>query len=225
MVPVPAGCFEMGCVVNKADCWDAEKPARRVCIEAFEMGVFEVTQDQWSAVMGGNPSKFMEGGGQLPVEQVSWDDAMEFIRRLNALTGRRYRLPTEAEWEYAARSGGREETHAGGENLDELGWYDKNSSGRTHPVGQKNPNGLGLYDMSGNVWEWMADDWHDNYEGAPTDSSAWVDKPRAGFRVIRGGGWNNDARSCRSTTRGNFAPGGRYFGIGFRLSRSLALGS
>lgn len=223
MVSVPAGCFGMGCVENP-ECWDNEKPVRRVCLEEHEMGVFEVTQDQWIAVMGSNPSYFKEGGGQLPVEQVSWDEANEFIRRLNALTQKRYRLPTEAEWEYAARSGGREETYAGGENLDELGWYSKNSGSKTHPVGQKNPNGLGLHDMSGNVWEWVADDWHGGYQGAPTDGKAWVDDPRVAKRVIRGGCWGSIARYCWSAMRESLESSRSTQNIGFRLARSVAPG-
>jgi formylglycine-generating enzyme required for sulfatase activity len=151
-----------------------------------------------------------------------------FLEKLNKLEGRdgadRYRLPTEAEWEYAARSGGREETYAGGENLFELGWYRDNSGGRTRSVGQEiNPNGLGLYDMSGNVWEWVEDDWHKDYEDRPTDGSAWVNDPRAAARVVRGGSWNFGARFCRSAARRD-VPGYRNFDIGFRLARSVALG-
>jgi hypothetical protein len=225
VVRVPTGCFEMGCVFENPDCSDSEKPVRRVCLDAFEMGVFEVTQDQWAAVMGQNPSYLKGGGGRLPVETVSWEDAREFIRRLNALTGKQYRLPTEAEWEYAARSGGKMETYAGGENLFELGWFSQNSEWKTHPVGQKNPNGLGLYDMSGNVWEWVEDHWHSSYESedAPTDGSAWVNAPRA-KRVVRGGGWGSGPRNCRSATRKSSLTDDRGRGIGFRLARSVALG-
>ena len=229
MVAVPAGCFEMGCVGDSSDCTDYintdccndEKPVHRVCLEAFEMGVFEVTQDQWTAVMGDNYSFHKDGGGRLPVEQVRWDEAREFIRRLNALTGKQYRLPTEAEWEYAARSGGREETYAGGENLNELGWYDENSKRKTHPVGQKKPNGLGLYDMTGNVWEWVEDDWHASYGGAPTDGSAWVNESRAVYRVLRGGGWHDDGHYCRLATRGSRAHDETNYDVGFRLARSV----
>jgi formylglycine-generating enzyme required for sulfatase activity len=224
MVPVTAGCFDMGCVGENPECTDAEKPVRPVCLEAFDMGVSEVTQDQWAAVMGRNPSYFKAGDGRLPVEQVSWYEAWEFIRRLNSLTGKQYRLPTEAEWEYAARSGGKMETYAGGENLEDLGWYGENSEKKTHPVKQKDPNGLWLYDMSGNVWEWVEDDWHKDYEDRPKDGSAWVNDPRAAYRVIRGGGWGFDARDCRSAARYGLAPDNRGGGIGFRLARSVALG-
>jgi formylglycine-generating enzyme required for sulfatase activity len=155
---------------------------------------------------------------------VSWNGVQTFIRKLNALTGEQYRLPTEAEWEYAARSGGRNQTYAGGENLDDLGWHTANSEGRSHPVGQKKPNGLGLYDMSGNVWEWVADDWHGYHKGAPEDGRAWVDTPRGAYRVIRGGGWDDTAWYCRSTTRYSFPPRVRHDYLGFRLARSVALG-
>jgi formylglycine-generating enzyme required for sulfatase activity len=224
MVLIPAGCFKMGCWNDSSGCSGDEKPARRVCLEAFEIGRYEVTQDQWVAVMGGNPSyfKFKEEGGQHPVETVSWDDAREFIRRLNELTGKNYRLPTEAEWEYAARSGGKNQTYAGGEILDELGWYVNNSKSRTHyPVGRKKPNRLGLYDMSGNVKEWVEDDYHPTYEGAPTDGRAWVEDPRAPDRVVRGGSFMNIERASRSTERLLAPPDFALFELGFRLSRSL----
>jgi formylglycine-generating enzyme required for sulfatase activity len=171
--------------------------------------------------MGGNLSHFAEDGSSQPVNEVSWNDAREFIRRLNELTGESYRLPSEAEWEYAARSGGLDQTYAGGEDLDELGWHMGNSGGRPHPVGQKKPNGLGIFDMSGNVREWVEDEWHDSYESAPSDSRAWVDDPRGTFRVVRGGSWKGIARYCRSAYRTSNEPGYRDFDLGFRLARSL----
>jgi formylglycine-generating enzyme required for sulfatase activity len=168
-----------------------------------------------------NPSHFKECGEACPVEDVVWEDAYSFIRRLNEMTGQTYRLPSEAEWEYAARDGGKEETYAGGEGLDELGWYIGNSNDRPHPVGQKNANGLGLYDMSGNVWEWLEDDWHENYQGAPTDGSAWVDDPRSTIRVNRGGGWHVGDGECRSTARSNYPHYSRGNALGFRLAKSI----
>lgn len=183
-VLIPAGNFMMG-----GNQHDHEQPIHRVTIrKPFYMQNTEVTQGQWRKVMGKNPSYFENCGDDCPVEQVSWDDVGQFVAKLNQMEEGEYRLPSEAEWDYAARSGGREETYAGGENIDELGWYSKNSKSTTHPVGQLDPNGLGLYDMSGNVWEWVEDDWHASYDGAPGDGRAWVDDPRGAGRVIRGGG-------------------------------------
>jgi len=136
-----------------------EKPSHKVCVNDFYLGIYEVTQGQWEKVMGNNPSSFKKGNN-YPVERVSWEDVQQFIHRLNSQTGRKYRLPTEAEWEYAARSGGKQEKYAGtnqeGE-LKEYAWFTANSDFQTHPVGQKRPNGLGIYDMIGNVSEWCAD--------------------------------------------------------------------
>jgi formylglycine-generating enzyme required for sulfatase activity len=155
--------------------------------------------------MGDNPSHFKACGDDCPVERVSWDDAQLFIKKLNQLTGKKYRLPTEAEWEYAARSGGRFERFAGGDNADALAWYGANSGRTTHPVGQKKPNGLGLYDMSGNVWQWVSDKWYD------TDA-------RTGTRVIRGGSWNDPPEDVQAALRGlHAASGTRSNRIGFRL--------
>jgi formylglycine-generating enzyme required for sulfatase activity len=187
---------------------DIEKP--------FYMGKYEVTQAQWRAAMGSNPSQFK--GDDLPVENVSWNDAKEFCRKLSQMTGREYRLPTEAEWEYACRAG---TTGAYAGDLDAMAWYDKNSGGKTHPVGQKQPNAFGLYDMHGNVWEWCEDDWHNSYNGAPNDGRAWVDiSARGSYRVFRGGGWNSYAVSCRSAYRNCWAPGDRGSRLGFRLLRT-----
>ena len=200
-----------------------EQPTREVTIKKpFYMQTTEVTQGQWKAVMGENPSYYKECGVYCPVEGVSWDDVKVFISKLNELSDGQYRLPSEAEWEYAARSGGKDQTYAGGENLDELGQYRNNSSRRTHPVEQKKSNDLGFYDMSGNVSELVEDDYHDSYNGAPTDGSAWVDDPRADFRVVRGGSSDSFADGCRSANRGSIDPA-RYRSsfLGFRLSRSI----
>jgi hypothetical protein len=169
--------------------------------KSFYIGKYEVTQAQWQAVMGNNPSKF--SGSNNPVEQVSWNDVQEFIKKLNAMTGRNYRLPTEAEWEYAANEGKRNSSYeySGSNTLSSVGWYGDNSGNTTHPVGQKSPNSLGLYDMSGNVWEWCQDCY---------DSSC-------SYRVIRGGSWYYDASNCRVAHRYGNAPSYRYGNLGFRL--------
>jgi formylglycine-generating enzyme required for sulfatase activity len=214
---VPGGTFEMG----DGYVWSDEKPVHKVTVPDFYIGKYPVTQRQYSAVMKENPSYFKKGN-DYPVERVSWDDAQAFIKKLNEKTGGEigFRLPSEAEWEYAARSGGKDEKYAGGDDLGKLGWYGGNSGGETHPVGEKQPNGLGIYDMSGNVWEVVEDDWRDDYTGAPTDGSAWVNSPRGLFRVLRGGSWLNYARSCRSVHRSLYSPVGWSKYAGFRLACS-----
>ena len=189
MVNLPGGTFSMGSPDNEAGHSNDESPQHRVTISGFAIGKYEVTQAQWKAVMGTNPSNF--NGDDLPVESVSWNDAKEFCRMLSQMTSKAYRLPTEAEWEYAARAGS-PGPYAG--ELDAIAWYGKNSGGKTHPVGQKKPNAFGLFDMHGNAWEWCEDVWHDNYNGAPTDGSAWLSGGESGRRVVRGGSWSvNDA--------------------------------
>ena len=157
---------------------------------------------------------------------VSWEDAQAYADWLNKKTGKEFRLPSEAEWEYACRAGTRTRFYTGDsdKDLDRAGWYWDNSGGQTHPVGEKAPNAWGLYDMHGNVYEWVEDDWHGSYDGAPDDGSAWVDNPRGSARVMRGGSWDFGALGCRSAGRGISAPGGRDVDVGFRLSRSVALG-
>ena len=215
-VLIPSGTFKMGSSNGESD----EKPIHSVTIsEAFYMGKYEVTQKEWKAVMGDNPSSFK--GDKLPVEQVSWNDIQEFIKKLNQKEGgTKYRLPTEAEWEYAARAGSNSKWSFG-DNESQLGdyaWYGSNSNSQTHPVGQKKPNKYGLYDVHGNVWEWVQD-WYDSnyYSSSPkTDSKG----PSSGsYRVLRGGGWNYNAVDARSADRGNSYPGSRYSDIGFRLVR------
>jgi formylglycine-generating enzyme required for sulfatase activity len=218
MVLVQGGTFTMGCTPEQgSDCYNDEKPAHRVTVSSFYIGKYEVTQAQWKIVMGNNPSKFT--GDNLPVEQVSWDDVQEFIRKLNARTGLRYRLPTEAEWEYAARGGNRSRgyKYSGSNNISAVAWYDGNSGNKTHPVGQKQPNELGLYDMSGNVWEWC-NDWKGDYSSyAQTNPTG----PSSGsFRMYRGGSWLSLARYARVPFRGNGAPGPKSSNLGFRLARS-----
>ena len=156
---------------------------------------------------------------------VTWYDAVNYAVWLSRLTGKRYRLPTEAEWEYAARAGTTTAFSFKGDTskLGEYGWYYDNSEDKTQPVGQRKPNAWGLYDMHGNVWEWVADDWHENYDKAPTDGRVWIDKPRGADRVLRGGSWSFGARDCRSAARRHYGPGYRLSALGFRLSRSVAL--
>ncbi|MEM6966504.1 MAG: SUMF1/EgtB/PvdO family nonheme iron enzyme, partial [Bacteroidota bacterium] len=209
MVDIPGGTFRMGNDYGEDD----EKPAHSVTVPAFKMQKYEVTQRLWEAVMGNNPSEFKDCE-RCPVGSVSWNDAQEFIRKLNALTGLKYRLPSESEWEYAAK-GGEEFKYAGSDDLSKVGWYDGNSDGKTHPVGELQPNQYGLYDMSGNVWEWCEDTWNWDYTDAPTDGSAWIgDGSR---RVFRSGSWRIDARYCRVSNRDFNSPDYRGNIVGFRL--------
>jgi formylglycine-generating enzyme required for sulfatase activity len=186
----------------------------------FYLGKYEVTQLQWKAVMGNKPSHFK--GRDNPVEQVSWDDAQEFIKQLNAKEGHnRYRLPTEAEWEYAARAG-TNSAYFFGDNaalLKQYAWYSDNSEETTHPVGQKQPNAWGLYDMHGNVWEWVQD-WYEEWYYSDSPGSDPKGPSFGSYRVLRGGGWHFDARLCRSADRFNYAPVNRNRSLGFRLALS-----
>jgi len=215
---VKGGCYQMGDTFGGGD--GDEKPVHEVCVDDFYIGKYEVTQGQWQRIMGSNPSHFSSCGDNCPVENVSWRDVQEFIRKLNNQSGKRYRLPTEAEWEYAARSGGKREKWSGtsdGSSLGDYAWYDANSGGQTHPVGQKRPNGLGLHDMSGNVWEWCQDWYGRNYY-----SSSGRDNPggpsSGSHRVIRGGSWNSDAADARAAFRNRYIPVIRDSFLGFRLA-------
>ncbi len=212
---IPAGEFTRG-----SNEFDDEKPMRRVKItNPFYLGNYPVTQREWNAVMGDNPSYFK--GDDLPVEQVSWKDVQEFIRKLNAKEGTdKYRLPSEAEWEYVCRAGTTTRYSFGDSdsNLGEYAWYKNNSGGKTHTVGQKKPNPWGLYDMHGNVLEWVQDI-HGNYSGIPTDGRAWEGSGVG--RGTRGGGWLGNARRCRSASRFNLGQGYRNRSLGFRLARSV----
>ena len=208
-VPIPAGSFEMGSNFGDSD----EKPVHQVYINRLWLGKFEVTQGQWEAVMGFNPSCFPKGA-DYPVEQVSWEDVQEFIRKMNSQTGLNCRLPTEAEWEYACRAGTAGERYG---VLFEIAWYRKNSYYETRPVGQKTPNSWGLHDMLGNVWE-LCQDWHDAnfYKISPSRNPQG---PSTGFfRVLRGGSWFNDEEYLRCAIRMNAAPSLRAFSLGFRLA-------
>ena len=212
---VAGGCYDMGCGAWTDSCDDDELPVHEVCVDGFWIGKYEVTQGQWQQIMGSNPSYF-ERGDNYPVEQVSWDDCKNFINTLNAQSGSTFRLPTEAEWEYAARSGGQEEKYAGGDDLDSLGWYGDNSGDKTHEAGTKAPNGLGIYDMSGNVWEWCSD-WYayDYYANSPVDNPQG---PSSGsYRVGRGGSCLDRALRCRAAGRNYFTPAIGHRNLGFRL--------
>mgnify|MGYP006286572963 CR=1 FL=1 len=197
-----------------------EKLERQVKIADFHLCKYPVTQGLWNQVMGkeNNRSKFQ--GLDRPVEIVSWDDTKVFLKKLNQQTRKTYRLPSEAEWQYAAQGGknGKGCIYAGSNKLKEVGWYDDNSHGETKPVGLKLPNELGLYDMSGNVWEWCADVWHENYNGAPEDGSAWLSGGEQARRVVRGGSWDFNDYVCRVSDRGRLLTGGRLINIGFRLA-------
>ncbi len=240
---VQGGFFRMGSDKAKdPDAYDDEQPDHDVQVTDFYMANYPVTQALWRAVVDWakkenpgiafepNPSFFT--GDDRPVEQISWDEAKLCIQYLNEWTantlmrqaGYTYRLPTEAEWEYAARGGIHSNgyKYAGSDLLKEVGWYDDNSHGETKAVGQKAPNELGLYDMSGNVWEWCEDDWHDDYKKAPKDSKPWIDRPERGtYRVFRGGAWDDSAQDCRPACRNYWYPGYRDFGLGFRLVFAL----
>ena len=216
MVHVEGGTFTMGTTSEQGkDAYDDERPAHQVTLSSFSIGKYEVTQEEWEAVMGNNPSSFK--GAKRPVERVSWSDCQEFIRKLNTMTGKRFRLPTEAEWEYAARGGNKSigYKYAGSDNLDRVAWYDSNSGNATHDIGQKSPNELGLYDMSGNVWEWCQD-W---YGGYSSNSQTNPSGPSSGsYRVYRGGSWSYSARNCLVSLRNDASPGNAYFNLGLRLA-------
>ena len=169
-------------------------------------------------MMGSNPSHFSSCGDDCPVEQVSWDDAQAYVKWLSNKTGKQYRLPSEAEWEYACRAGGQQK-YCGSDSLDSVAWYDGNSGNSTHPVGRKQPNAFGLYDMSGNVWEWVEDSSQDDYNGAPTNGSVWLGD--GAKRVFRGGSWNITPQYARAAKRSRDKPAIRDNSLGFRVARTL----
>jgi formylglycine-generating enzyme required for sulfatase activity len=225
MIYVKGGCYQMGDIFGDGE--SEEKPAHEVCVDDFYIGKYEVTQGQWKKIMGTNPSfdSGCKGDDTCPVDCVSWNDAQEFISRLNKKsTGNKYRLPTEAEWEYAARSGGKSERYSGGNDVDSVAWYAENSGKKNHPVGAKASNGLGIYDMSGNVWEWTSD-WYGSgyYSNSPRTNPAGPDKPAGLYsdRVIRGGCKTGEAANQRTFRRTAHEPDYRADKIGFRLLRTL----
>jgi len=212
-VYVKGGCYQMGDIFGDGNL--DERPVHKVCVDGFYMGKYEVTQREYKKIIGSNPPRFKKGSS-YPVEEVSWNDAQDFIRKLNSLSGKTFRLPTEAEWEYAARSGGKRDRYSGGNSPDSVAWYTNNSGSSTHPVGRKSPNGLGIYDMSGNVWEWCSD-WYnkDYYSSSPRNNPQG---PWSGSaRVDRGGCWDNDPRFVRSAFRYGNRPDYRLNDLGFRL--------
>ena len=235
LVVVPAGSFTMG----SSDYGD-EGPPHSVTVTSFAMGRTEVTQGQWKAIMGNNPSHFNQCGDDCPVDSVNWDDIQDFMQKLNTKTGKSYRLPSEAEWEYAARAGGTGNWGFGGgeweyaaqtgstgnwslgtgeRQLGQYAWYYENSSRRTNRVATKQSNAFGLFDMYGNVWEWTQDCWNANYIGAPTDGSAWT--WTCSQRVQRGGSWSSAAAFTRVTNRSWFHTPVRFDTSGFRVAQSL----
>ena len=223
MVRIPGGTFTMGCTREESDwesvCSDDEKPAHQVRVRDFEISKYEVTQELWEAVMGTNPSRFSDCA-QCPVETVSWDDIQGFLRILNA-GGGPYRLPSEAEWEYAARGGqqSRGYQYAGGNSPAAVAWYNVNSGYRTHPVGQKQANELGLYDMSGNVSEWVQDCWNSSYQGAPSDGRAW-EQGDCSRRVLRDGSFYVYSHYLYPADRDRHITDFRNDSFGFRLART-----
>ena len=215
MVRVEAGTFTMGATAEMKNPWNEEKPTHQVTLtNDYYMGKYEVTQALWKAVMGSNPSNFK--GDNLPVEKVIWNDCQEFISKLNRITGKTFRLPTEAEWEYAARGGNKSRgyQYSGSNNLSDVAWYTANSGSKTHAVGTKQPNELGIYDMTGNVWEWCQD-WYGKYSSTsqvnPTGANSGSD------RVYRGGSWIGNAWFCRSSYRYGSSPDNRSYALGLRL--------
>jgi len=221
VVAVKGGCFEMGDTFGDGGL--DEKPVHQVCVDAFLMGKFEVTRAQWQAVMVGTPAS-VESGGQYPATNVSWNDAQVFIKRLNEMSGQKWRLPTEAEWEYADRSGGTKQRFTGtdsSDDLDNYAWYEKNSGLKVHEVGTRKPNALGLYDMSGNVWEWCADRYdRDYYKQSPMSNPKG--DPFGVNRIIRGGSTSATKGFQRASYRDYVAPGvrGELFGLRLVLDKA-----
>lgn len=227
MIYVEGGTFTMGCTSEQGgDCNSDESPSRYVTVNSFYMGMLEVTQSQWEKVMGtsiyqqknkANPDLPMCGtGADYPIYYVSWEEAKEFCRRLSQQTGKTYRLPTEAEWEYAARGGKKNEgtKYSGSNYLGSVAWYVDNSNDSTHPCGTKQADALGLYDTSGNVWEWC-EDWYGNYVSYDTNNPKGATTGQ--YRVLRGGSWDSGASYFRVTFRGYSGPGGRSGNVGFRV--------
>ena len=214
---VKGGCFEMGCF-DDSICEGDEKPAHTVCVDGFWMGAFEVTQGQWTKVMKNNPSGY-KNGDNYPVEKISWHDAVDFSKKLSELSNDNFsfRLPTEAEWEYAARSFGINEKFSGGVNIEPFAWYEKNSKS-TMPVGTKEPNYLGFYDMTGNVWEWCLDS-YDPFAYRLHSKNNPVVTQKGSLRVFRGGSWYTEEFGCSVTNRAGIFSGNPDTGIGLRLVR------
>ena len=220
---IPAGEFMMGAPDGESESKDDERPQHRVELSQFLTGRYPITQAQWRVVAGydrveidlePSPSRFE--GDDLPVEQVTWHDAVEFCQRLSAKTKKNYHLPSEAQWEYACRAGTTTAYHFGAQLTEEVANYD-GKVGQTTPVGRYPANGWGLHDMHGSVWEWCQDHWHGDYEGAPTDGSAWTEGGNSERRILRGGSWDGNPGYCRSAYRYIDEPGFDGYFIGFRV--------
>lgn len=211
LVMVKGGCFLQGSDKGASN----EKPVHAVCLPDYYLGKYEVTQRDWQDVMGFKPSRFQTCGEGCPVDSVSWSDAREFINKLNSITGRNFRLPTEAEWEFACRERGKNVSFCGNNDVEPIAWQRNNSGTKPHPVGQKLPNSLGIFDMSGNVWEWVLD-WSGAYPSArqndPKGSAS------GSTRVRRGGSWQYDPEKARAAWRSSGYPDDRAMDIGFRLA-------
>jgi len=245
MVAIPSGSFLMGSPFDQPDLFESEpdpfsnepvkkiekikqvssedeRPQHHVEIKGFGLGRYEVTQEQWFAVMGNNPSS--NKGRTLPVENVSWDAAQLFVQKLSQKTGKNYRLPSEAEWEYAARAGTTTQYFWGGDEklINDFAWHSDNSGGKSHLFGLKKPNQFGLSDMIGNLYEWTQDCWNENYKGAPTDGSAWAGGD-CSKRILRGGSWDDFPLYLRSAFRYFLTTDGRSYIIGFRVARDIEL--
>ncbi len=222
LVQIPGGTFLMGSPETELERYESEGPQYRVNVPGFYLSQSPITQAQWQAVMGNNSSTWQQE--DLPVENVSWHDAVEFCNRLAQKTGRGYRLPSEAEWEYACRANTITPFYFGHKMTADLGNYDENLTGikahKTTPVGSFPANGFGLADMHGNVWEWCQDLWHDNYAGAPTDGTAWEVGGNPGFRMLRGGSWHDLAWYSRAAQRFGKEPDSREAIAGFRIALS-----
>ena len=217
MVRVVGGTFQMGATSEQGSDADSdETPVHSVTLSDYYIGQTEVTQELWEAVMGSNPSYF-KGDNQRPVENVSWNDCQEFIEKLNRLTGKNFRLPTEAEWEYAARGGNKSRgyKYSGSNNPDAVAWYYYNSGSKTHPVATKQSNELGLYDMSGNVYEWCQD-WYGGYKSNSQTNPTGASK--GSRRVLRGGSWGSSAGGVRVSDRDDYSPDYRDSNLGLRLA-------
>lgn len=237
-VLIPPGSFTMGSRLTEKELarrygisahhFMCEKPAHAVVIkQPFYLETTPVTQGQWRRLMEDSPSHFRDCVEDCPVESISWEiDVQQFVYKLNKREKTKdYRLPSEAEWEYACRAGSNAEFFFGDDigRLGKFAWHYENSNDRTHPVGDKEPNAFGLYDMQGNVWEWVEDDWHAKYQDAPDDARPWVDNPRGSNRVIRGGSWRDLTAFCRSAARDACRPDFCSLNLGFRLAKSIAL--